>query len=173
MKDTRRGKVPVCRLLCDEYAAIAGGASPVERGDGFPVIARNLPMFRGYGIKLWTVRQDLGQRAIYGDAFESFLGNRWRCPSVRPAGCHYGKISVGSIRPDDATIPIGHDVDRRQSRPWTWTPRTRDRFQLAAFAECLSGSEFDIPALLGRSNLRLGCGFEGDLSAMIALRSAP
>ncbi len=75
MKDTRRAKVPIC-LLCDEFAAMAGGVSPMEKGDGFPIISRNAPLFRGFSIKLWTIFQDLAQaKSIFGDAFESFLAN--------------------------------------------------------------------------------------------------
>lgn len=77
MKDTKRAKVPVM-LVLDEYAAIAGGSSSGvnDNGDGFPIIARNMPMFRGYGIKLLTAWQDLAQaKRIYGDGFETFIGN--------------------------------------------------------------------------------------------------
>jgi type IV secretion system protein VirD4 len=68
MKDTRRSNAPVLFML-DEYYAIA-------EGDGFPVIARNMAMFRGYGVKLWTVWQDLAQaERLYEKGFESFLSN--------------------------------------------------------------------------------------------------
>jgi type IV secretion system protein VirD4 len=69
MKDTRRPKVPVL-LMLDEYYSMA-------EGDGFPVISRNMAMFRGYGIKLATIWQDLSQaKRIYGnEGFESFLAN--------------------------------------------------------------------------------------------------
>lgn len=68
MKDTRRGRAPVL-LMLDEYYAIA-------EGDGFPVISRNMALFRGYGIKLWSVWQDLGQaEVLYQKGFESFIGN--------------------------------------------------------------------------------------------------
>ena len=68
MADTRLKRVPVLFML-DEYYALA-------EGDGFPVIQRNMAMFRGYGIKLWTVWQDLAQaESLYDKAFESFLGN--------------------------------------------------------------------------------------------------
>jgi type IV secretion system protein VirD4 len=77
MVDTSRSKVPILFAL-DEYAALAGGSSygANENGDGFPIIARNMPMFAGYNIKLLTIWQDLAQaKRIYGDGFESFLGN--------------------------------------------------------------------------------------------------
>jgi type IV secretion system protein VirD4 len=68
MKDTRPGKAPVL-LMLDEYYAIA-------EGDGFPVISRNFAMFRGYGIKMWSVWQDLAQaEKLYEKGFESFIGN--------------------------------------------------------------------------------------------------
>ena len=61
--------MPVLFML-DEYYALA-------EGDGFPVIQRNMAMFRGYGIKLWTVWQDLAQaESLYDKAFESFLEMR-------------------------------------------------------------------------------------------------
>ena len=67
MKDTRKAKVPVL-LMLDEYPAIADG--------GFPVIEKNMAMFRGYGIKLMTVFQDLAQaRRLYGEGWESFAAN--------------------------------------------------------------------------------------------------
>jgi type IV secretion system protein VirD4 len=68
MKDTRPPTVPVL-LMLDEYYALA-------EGDGFPAIKRNFAMFRGYGIKLWTVWQDLGQaKELYGDSYETFVNN--------------------------------------------------------------------------------------------------
>jgi type IV secretion system protein VirD4 len=77
MKDTRPAKAPVL-LMLDEYYAIA-------EGDGFPVIARNMAMFRGYGIKLWTVWQDLAQaERLYQKGFESFLGNAGVVQSFAP-----------------------------------------------------------------------------------------
>lgn len=78
MKDTRKPKTPVM-LLLDEYAALAGGSGhgKDDSGDGFPVVARNMPMFRGYGIKLFTAWQSLAQaKRIYGDdGFEDFISN--------------------------------------------------------------------------------------------------
>jgi type IV secretion system protein VirD4 len=67
LQDTKQGKVPVM-LMLDEYPALARG--------GFAIIEDNMAMFRGYGIKLWTVFQDLAQaRKLYGDGWESFAGN--------------------------------------------------------------------------------------------------
>jgi type IV secretion system protein VirD4 len=67
MRDTRKAKVPVM-LMLDEFYALAEG--------GFPVIEKNMAMFRGYGIKLWTVWQDLAQaQKLYGDGYESFVAN--------------------------------------------------------------------------------------------------
>ena len=67
-KDTRPAKAPVL-LMLDEYYAIA---TP----DGFPVVARNMAMFRGYSVKLMTVWQDLAQaETLYQKGFNSFLGN--------------------------------------------------------------------------------------------------
>jgi type IV secretion system protein VirD4 len=76
LKDTRRSKVPVL-LILDEYPALAAG--------GFPVIEKNMAMFRGFGIKLWTVWQDLGQAInLYGKGFESFVANAGVLQSFAP-----------------------------------------------------------------------------------------
>jgi type IV secretion system protein VirD4 len=78
MKDARKPKVPTL-LAFDEYAAMAGGSGSGadDAGDGFPMVARNMPMMAGYSIKLWTIWQDIPQaQRIYGQTgFESFLGN--------------------------------------------------------------------------------------------------
>jgi type IV secretion system protein VirD4 len=78
MVDARKANVPTL-LAFDEYAAMAGstGYGAEDSADGFPVVARNMPMMAGYSIKLWTFWQDMGQAVrIYGkEGFESFLGN--------------------------------------------------------------------------------------------------
>jgi len=77
MVDARKAKVPTL-LAFDEYAAMAGstGYGADDSADGFPIVARNMPMMAGYSIKLWTFWQDLAQaEKIYGKGFESFLGN--------------------------------------------------------------------------------------------------
>ena len=78
MKDTAKAEVPVM-LMLDEYPALA-------EGDGFPAVSRNMAMFRGYGIKLWTVWQDLSQAArIYGrEGWESFVANSGVLQSFAP-----------------------------------------------------------------------------------------
>jgi type IV secretion system protein VirD4 len=74
MTEARPGKVPVC-LLCDEFAALAGGIAG-GGGDGFPAVTNQMAVFRQYGIKLISIWQDLAQaRGIFGDAFETFLAN--------------------------------------------------------------------------------------------------
>jgi type IV secretion system protein VirD4 len=103
MKDTRRASAPVL-LMLDEYAALAGGASAGDNGDGFPVISRNMAMFRGYGIKLWTVWQDLAQaKLIYGEGFESFLGNAGVVQSFAPQDVvtadHLSKMTGQTTKP--------------------------------------------------------------------------
>jgi type IV secretion system protein VirD4 len=76
LKDTRKAKVPVL-LILDEYPALAAG--------GFGVIERNMAMFRGFGIKLWTVWQDLGQaNRLYGKGWESFVANSGVLQSFAP-----------------------------------------------------------------------------------------
>ncbi|HEY5225345.1 MAG TPA: type IV secretory system conjugative DNA transfer family protein [Methylovirgula sp.] len=65
MVDTRKAKVPTL-LMLDEFAQLGH----------LPVIENTLAMMRGFGIKLWTVFQDLSQaKDIYKDRWESFLGN--------------------------------------------------------------------------------------------------
>ncbi len=76
LKETRRSKVPVL-LVLDEYPALAAG--------GFPIIEKNMAMFRGFGIKLWTVWQDLGQAVkLYGKGWESFVANAGVLQSFAP-----------------------------------------------------------------------------------------
>jgi type IV secretion system protein VirD4 len=76
LKDTRRPKVPVL-LVLDEYPALAAG--------GFAVIEKNMAMFRGFGIKLWTVWQDLAQaERLYGKGWESFVANAGVLQSFAP-----------------------------------------------------------------------------------------
>jgi type IV secretion system protein VirD4 len=65
MTDTRQSKVPVL-LMLDEFAQLGH----------LPVIENTMAMMRGFGVKLWSVFQDLSQaQAIYKDRWESFLGN--------------------------------------------------------------------------------------------------
>ena len=76
LKDTRKPKVPVL-LVLDEYPALAAG--------GFAVIEKNMAMFRGFGIKLWTVWQDLAQAEhLYGKGWESFVANAGVLQSFAP-----------------------------------------------------------------------------------------
>ena len=78
MREAEAGKVPVA-ILCDEFAALAGSSigTSGEGADGFPVISKNMSVFRQYGIKLITIWQDLAQaKRIFGDnGFETFLAN--------------------------------------------------------------------------------------------------
>jgi type IV secretion system protein VirD4 len=76
MKDTTKSKVPVL-LILDEYPALADG--------GFAIIEKNMAMFREYGIKLWTVWQDLSQaEKLYGKGWESFVANAGVLQSFAP-----------------------------------------------------------------------------------------
>jgi type IV secretion system protein VirD4 len=68
MKDTRKANTPFL-LMLDEYYAIA-------EGDSFPYLSRLMPVMRGFGLKMWTVWQDMSQMdALYERAFETFLSN--------------------------------------------------------------------------------------------------
>lgn len=65
MNDTRPGKVPVAIIL-DDAAAIGH----------LPIIENTVAQMRGYGLKLITVWQVLGQiKAIYRERWEDFIGN--------------------------------------------------------------------------------------------------
>jgi type IV secretion system protein VirD4 len=76
MKDVTKARVPVLFML-DEYFAMARG--------GFSIIEDNMAMFRGYGIKLWTVFQDLSQAIrLYGETWESFVANAGVLHSFAP-----------------------------------------------------------------------------------------
>lgn len=65
MNDTKKGKVPVA-IICDEAAALGH----------LPILENNVALMRGYGLKLFTIWQDLSQlKSIYRDRWESFIGN--------------------------------------------------------------------------------------------------
>lgn len=65
MKDIADSRVPVL-LALDEMAQLGY----------LPSVDRQQALFRGYGIKLWSVLQDMNQaRAIYRDRWESFIAN--------------------------------------------------------------------------------------------------
>ena len=49
------------------------------------IIKDNYALMRGYGVKLWTVWQDLNQaKILYGDWWESFIGNAGMVQSFAP-----------------------------------------------------------------------------------------
>jgi type IV secretion system protein VirD4 len=105
LKDTTAAKVPVL-LMLDEYPALA-------EGDGFPVIARNMAMLRGYGIKLWTVWQDLTQaQRIYNRNWETFASN---------AGI------LQAFQPQDLTtadyLSKRTGITAREINNWSWAGR--------------------------------------------------
>ena len=77
LRDVSQSEVPVL-LMLDEYPALA-------EGDGFPMIARNMAMLRGYGVKLWTVWQDLTQaQRIYRAHWETFASNAGVLQAFQP-----------------------------------------------------------------------------------------
>lgn len=65
LRDIRKSKVPVL-LMLDEAALV-----------DTPIIRNTMAILRGYGIKLWSVYQDLPQtKAVLGeDRYESFVAN--------------------------------------------------------------------------------------------------
>ena len=64
MRSVEPAKVPVL-LMLDEFAQLGH----------LPVIEDNMAMMREYGIKLWTVFQDLAQAKDIYKRWESFIGN--------------------------------------------------------------------------------------------------
>jgi type IV secretion system protein VirD4 len=74
LKDMRAPKVPVL-LMLDEAAQLFDP----------PIIRNTMAMMRGYGIKLWSVYQDLPQaKQILGDRWESFVANAGVLQSFAP-----------------------------------------------------------------------------------------
>ncbi len=120
LKDTKTAKVPVL-LMLDEYPALA-------EGDGFPIIARNMAMFRGYGIKLWSVWQDINQALrIYGRHWESFAAN---------AGV------LQAFQPQD--IPTAEYLSQRTGM----TTRETSNWSFSGRQPSLSGSQQGMPLML-------------------------
>ena len=67
-------RVPVL-LMLDEFAALGR----------LEVIERNMPLMRGYGIKLWIILQDLVQlKEVYKVRWESFIANAGIIQSFAP-----------------------------------------------------------------------------------------
>jgi type IV secretion system protein VirD4 len=87
MGEAKEGKVPVA-ILIDEFASLAGASVGAggESADGFPVISKNMSVFRQYGVKLISIWQDLAQaKRIFGDTgFETFLANSGVFQSFAP-----------------------------------------------------------------------------------------
>jgi type IV secretion system protein VirD4 len=132
MKDTRKAKCPVLFML-DEFFAIA-------EGDGLPVIRRNMAMLRGYGVKLWTVLQDLGQaEQLYGDkGFESFIGNAGVLQSFAPQDVITSEYL--SKRTGQTTRQIFSGSRARSSQPGAPSG--------AQFTETLSLGQIPLPLML-------------------------
>ena len=102
MKDTRKSKVPILFML-DEFAQLGH----------LPIIENNLALMRGYGIKLWTVFQDMSQgQDIYKDRWESFIGNTGVLQSFAPQDTTTAEYL--SKRTGQATTPV---VSSSFSRP--------------------------------------------------------
>jgi type IV secretion system protein VirD4 len=130
LKDTAPAKVPVL-LMLDEYPALA-------EGDGFPIIARNMAMFRGYGIKLWSVWQDLSQaERIYGQHWESFAANAGVLQSFQPQDIKTA-----------AYLSERSGLTARDHTNWSWSGR----------APSFSGSQQGMPLLLPQAVRALGAG---------------
>jgi type IV secretion system protein VirD4 len=67
LRDTTKA-VPVLLIIDEAYKIFKGG---------FPVVEDNMPLFREFGIKLWSLFQDMAQmQMLWGNpGFETFLGN--------------------------------------------------------------------------------------------------
>lgn len=77
MRDTRDIKVPTL-LAIDEYPAFA-------RDGGFPLIERNLPMMREYGLMPWILAQGLPQiQRCHPQDWETIMGNAGICQYFAP-----------------------------------------------------------------------------------------
>jgi type IV secretion system protein VirD4 len=130
LKDTTPPKVPVL-LMLDEYPALA-------EGDGFPIIARNMAMFRGYGIKLWSVWQDLSQaERIYGQHWESFAANAGVLQSFQPQDIKTA-----------AYLSERSGITARDHSNWSWSGK----------APSFSGNQQGMPLLLPQAVRALGSG---------------
>lgn len=130
LKDTAPAKVPVL-LMLDEYPALA-------EGDGFPIIARNMAMFRGYGIKLWSVWQDLSQaERIYGRHWESFAANAGVLQSFQPQDLKTA-----------AYLSERSGITAREHSNWSWSGKTPS----------FSGTQQGMPLLLPQAVRALGEG---------------
>jgi type IV secretion system protein VirD4 len=113
MKDVRKPKIPTL-LAFDEYAALAGssGFGADDSADGFPVVARNMPMMAGYGLKLLTIWQDLAQaEKIYGKGFESFRGHAGVVQFFAPQDITTAEYI--SKRSGQRTVPLPSQSDSR------------------------------------------------------------
>jgi type IV secretion system protein VirD4 len=74
MKDTGTPKCPTL-LMLDEFAQLGH----------LPIIENTVAMMRGYGVKLWSVFQDLSQaQAIYDKRWETFMSNAGILHSFAP-----------------------------------------------------------------------------------------
>lgn len=74
MKDTGTAKCPTL-LMLDEFAQLGH----------LPIIENTVAMMRGYGVKLWSVFQDLSQaQAIYDKRWETFMSNSGILHSFAP-----------------------------------------------------------------------------------------
>lgn len=101
MVKAEHGKVPVM-LVMDEFAALAGGIGRDDHGDGFPVVSRNMPLFRQYGIKLLSAWQSVAQcKNIFGEGFEDFLANAGVVITFAPQDVttseHFSKLSGQAV----------------------------------------------------------------------------
>jgi type IV secretion system protein VirD4 len=117
MQDGRKSKVPIL-LAFDEYAALAGGTGfgADDVADGFPAVARNMPMMAGYSIKLLTIWQDLTQaEKIYGKGFESFLGNSGVVQFFAPQDITTAEYI--SKRSGQRTVPLPSHSDSMSPNP--------------------------------------------------------
>jgi type IV secretion system protein VirD4 len=127
IRDAVPGEVPVM-LMLDEFANLGH----------LPMIENTMALMRGYGVKMWSVFQDLSQlKAIYGARWESFISN---------AGV------VQAFAPQDiqtaAYLSERSGLTAREHSNWSWSGR----------APSFSGSQQGMPLLLPQAVRGLGDG---------------
>jgi type IV secretion system protein VirD4 len=127
IRDAVPGRVPVM-LMLDEFANLGH----------LPMIENTMALMRGYGVKMWSVFQDLSQlKAIYGERWESFISN---------AGV------VQAFAPQDiqtaAYLSERSGLTAREHTNWSWSGRSPS----------FSGNQQGMPLLLPQAVRGLGNG---------------
>lgn len=107
-------------------------------------------LMAGYGVKLWTIIQDLSQlKAMYRDSWETFLGNAGVVQSFAntdPTTLDYISRSLGQLQiaeTNDAPPTASHSSAGAQGRsPASRTVPLLAPFEIAQYASRESGKQF-------------------------------